>query len=465
MKEQMTPLFRVNTCTLSHDVLVFFDVRSLFSLRESCSAMNESVADSLSPIMVRLLDQSDFVSESAVGDIYRERKSKGDGRLRRVKSLSELNIDDMLARLCKAGDGASFNSSMTLQERAATRQQVSSFKTDARLLRWMYHNTRPRLWLIGGGSIVEGDKSYMRIDSGEIRAGKASEMSQMSRRRGTFFTDVKCYRGGIVVIGGESPLSIGTLELYNPMQNKWTPLPDIPERLQYSGSAVDKDDLLVSGGLDHSHGGCSDVVYRLSHSKKEWVREDALRLPDRRFGHASLMTADGKLWVGGGNIAAVCNADNPDERYELYNPSNSLLFYDTKLGEKAKWHQCAPMGATRIWHSLFEVHGHLYAVGGDADGFGKAQLPTIEKYDREQDAWETVTFFPEMRKIYSCTEHEGKIIVVGGRGADYSTVTSLREYDLLANRWSELPDLLNKFGRDSFIGGGMVVQTLSASSL
>ena len=45
-----------------------------------------------------------------------------------------------------------------------------------RLLKWIYQNTRPRLWLIGGGSIVEGDNSYMRVDNGDIRDGKASEM-------------------------------------------------------------------------------------------------------------------------------------------------------------------------------------------------------------------------------------------------------------------------------------------------
>ena len=94
----------------------------------------------------------------------------------------------------------------------------------------------------------------------------------------------------------------------------------------------------------------------------------AMCLPDRRFGHASLVTADGKLWVFGGNIAMVCNEDIPEERYEVYNPSDSVLYFDRTLGDSGEWHHlCAAMGATRIWLSVFDVDGYLYAVGGDAD--------------------------------------------------------------------------------------------------
>ena len=70
-----------------------------------------------------------------------------------------------------------------------------------------------------------------------------------------------------------------------------------------------------------------------------------------------------------------------------------------------------------------------------------------------------------MRKIYSCTEHDGKIVIVGGRSADYSAVTSLNEFDLRTGQWREYPDVVSRFNRDSFIGGGVVVQSLSASTL
>lgn len=410
--------------------------------------------------MVRLIDNSEFVSESAVGEIYKERKSRGDGRLRKVKSLSELNIDDMLHRLSEGDDDSTSVVSRFHNKLLSSAQRT--FKTDVRLLRWIYQKTRPRIWLIGGGSIVEGDKSYLRVDSGEIHEGSSNVMTELSRRRGTFYTDVKSYRGGILVTGGEGQNSIGTLELFNPIQNIWISLPDLPERLQYSSSAADRNDLLVSGGLNHSVGGCSDEVYRLCHNGKEWLKEENMRLPDRRFGHASIVTADGKLWVIGGNIAAVCNEDSSEERYELYNPSSCVLCFDPAVG---KWEKFASMDATRIWHTAFEIDSHIYVVGGDTDSFGKAQLPTIERLNRAHGAWETVTFFPEMRKIYACTEYDGKILLVGGRGADYSTVTSLSEFDVRTNTWSKTESFLDRFNRDSFIGGGIVVQTPSASAL
>ena len=264
------------------------------------------------------------------------------------------------------------------------------------------------------------------------------------------------------MIGGENHNSIGTLEIYDPVQDKWAFLPDLPERLQYCSSVVDKDNLFISGGLNHSIGGCSGDMYRLCYSDKKWIHEKAMTLPDKRFGHASVVTADGALWVIGGNIAAICNDDSPEERYELYNPSSSVLRFDPIL---KKWQRHSSMGAKRIWHSVFEIGSHVYVVGGDADNFGKAQLPSIEKLDVTLGVWETVTFFPEMRKIYACTQHDGKIIVVGGRGGDYSAETSLREFDVRTNTWSKTCSFLDRFERDCFIGGGIVVQSCADSAL
>ena len=92
MKEGKSTIFSLTNSTVSHDILVYFDLKSLLSLRKSCSELNESVADALSPIMIRLMDQSDFVSESAVGTFIENARVSGNGRLRKVKSLSELNV-------------------------------------------------------------------------------------------------------------------------------------------------------------------------------------------------------------------------------------------------------------------------------------------------------------------------------------------------------------------------------------
>ena len=227
-----------------------------------------SVADSLSPIMIRIIESSEFVSESAVGEIYKERKIKGNGTLRKVKSLSELNIDEMLDRLHEKSRSFTTDIAAKFHEKVR-RIEERNFKTDVRLLRWMFQNTRPRIWLIGGGSLVEGDESYLRVGSCSIHQGKAQKVTSLSRRRGTFYTDVKSYRGGILVIGGESHNSIGTLEIYDPVQDKWAFLPDLPERLQYCSSVVDKDNLFISGGLNHSIGGCSGDMYRFCYSDKK----------------------------------------------------------------------------------------------------------------------------------------------------------------------------------------------------
>ena len=52
------------------------------------------------------------------------------------------------------------------------------------------------------------------------------------------------------------------------------------------------------------------------------------------------------------------------------------------------------MKAMRVWHRLFEIHGEIYAVGGDSNAFGKALLPTIENLIASASKWVHICNFP-----------------------------------------------------------------------
>ena len=142
-KRLNTPaLFRTSSYTLSHDILCYLDANSLFRCRETCRMLMSSVADSLSPIMIRIIESSEFVSESAVGEIYKERKIKGNGTLRKVKSLSELNIDEMLDRLHEKSRSFTTDIAAKFHEKVR-RIEERNFKTDVLSLIHISEPTRP----------------------------------------------------------------------------------------------------------------------------------------------------------------------------------------------------------------------------------------------------------------------------------------------------------------------------------
>ena len=179
----------------------------------------------------------------------------------------------------------------------------ATYGMDIRMLCWLKKNTTEHVWVIGGGSILEGESSYLRVNRGDLFHGPVEEKSSLSCRRGTFFTDAKPWRNGIVVVGGEGQEAMGSLEIYNPVKDAWSALPDMPAKLQYSGSAVTERDLYLTGGLDHSSGGCSGSIYRLSQSLEgsfAWSKLE-LKLPEGRFGHATLISSnEQELWIAGG---------------------------------------------------------------------------------------------------------------------------------------------------------------------
>ncbi len=414
--------------------------------------------DVLLRIILTLFAYSGCLSEAATSDM-----DKTKGGLRRINSMSEFSDHkELMSRLSDDNLDKIINHNCPVD-----------YGIDIRMLCWLKKNTTEQVWVIGGGSILEGDSSYLRVNRGGLFHGPVEERGVLSCRRGTFFTDAKAWKSGIVVVGGEGQESMGSLELYNPIKDTWCALPNMPAKLQYGGSAVTEKNLYLTGGLDHTSGGCSNAVYCLSHGQHaEFVwSELKMRLPEGRFGHAALTVNNGtELWLAGGqNIQALGERRSGQEAEEedmgdVYQATASVVVYDF---EDKVWVAAPPMTVMRVWHRLFEIRGVIYAVGGDSNAFGKALLPTIEKFDRCAARWVHVCDFPSVRRVYSCAVFGDDIVVVGGRGGDYdtcrgtdvfNTVTGLWDTDGLETGKTATRDFLDRFDRDSFIGGAIVVQ-------
>ena len=101
----------------------------------------------------------------------------------------------------------------------------------------------------------------------------------------------------------------------------------------------------------------------------------------------------------------------------------------------------------------------LYVFGG-YDGCSRHSLRSCLKYYTETSDWNFVTKMNSYRQLSSCTVFEGKILVTGGY--DDSTLKSVESYDHYENKWTHLPDMIEKrynhgavsMGNKMFVIGG-----------
>ena len=104
----------------------------------------------------------------------------------------------------------------------------------ARKLKKLSHMVSPQLALVGGGSILQGQESYMRVDVLHMKTHSWERRCSMKRSHGTFKTEALSWRGGLVSVSGDKQEAIGTVEMYDPTSDTWRFLPTLPLELQVS---------------------------------------------------------------------------------------------------------------------------------------------------------------------------------------------------------------------------------------
>jgi N-acetylneuraminic acid mutarotase len=111
----------------------------------------------------------------------------------------------------------------------------------------------------------------------------------------------------------------------------------------------------------------------------------------------TLSEVDGKLYALGGY--PIANAERL-KTVEIYDPAAD------------RWSVGTPMPTGRRAHAACVVDGKIYAIGGYTN-FGQPGLPTVEVYDPISDTWSTGTRLSEPR-IGTAAAIHGKIYLTGG---------------------------------------------------
>jgi N-acetylneuraminic acid mutarotase len=240
--------------------------------------------------------------------------------------------------------------------------------------------------------------------------------------------------GKLYVFGGFSG-SAGPIvrsDVYDPITNAWSRLPDLPRRLTHAGVAVDGHDVYFAGGYIGTGPGYeqqfgTNEVWRFNVDTREYTR--MVDLPTELAG-GGLVALGRQLHYFGGN-----NASRNDV----------AVHYVLNLDNATAWTSAAALPSGRSHLGYATLNGQIYAIGGQ---FGNDAALTTQNLVHVWDpaspgAWTRLANLPAATShIASSTFVAGNRIIVAGGERDHEDPTgAVFAYDALTNTWDTLTPL------------------------
>ena len=277
-----------------------------------------------------------------------------------------------------------------------------------------------KIYAIGGQIAVNGvPKVISTVEEYDPVTDKWTKKADMPTARAWFSTSA--VNGKIYAIGGAITFdnrpfwfsSIPTVEEYDPANDKWIKKANMPI-IQNSGpwgltTSVVNEKIYVIGGWD---GKFISMVLEYNPATDTWVRKKDMPTPRA---YLSSAVVNGKIYAIGGQIIQS-NGGPVTSIVEEYNPVT-----DT-------WTRKADMLTARMYLSVTELNGRIYATGGAINE--SEVIATIEEYDPITDRWVKKGDMLNKRGVHSAVTVNGKIYIFGG-GAEENTppYTTMEEYD------------------------------------
>lgn len=247
----------------------------------------------------------------------------------------------------------------------------------------------------------------------------------------------------LYVFGGYAQCCIPIRESYvfDPIQNRWTPLADLPLGTTHTGIATDEVDIYLAGGYVEN----ADQSYRLVGHEKVWRYNVALdtytALPNlpKKASTGQLAYLNGKLHYIGGTTPEIQTEDLPDHfvfDLQAYQANPNTEWLDITA--------TAPLPNPRQHSGIAVVDDKIYYVGGQH--FHNNDLvpqDDVHQYDPATNTWTQMADMPALRNHMSNTivVHEGKIIVIGGQFTHETPRDEVYSFDPTTNTWTQLTSL------------------------
>jgi N-acetylneuraminic acid mutarotase len=246
---------------------------------------------------------------------------------------------------------------------------------------------------------------------------------------------VRLLDGTVLVAGGQlaNGPPTASAEIYHPSSDTWTSTePMSVARLNFTATVLLDGRVLVTGGVGGDGRGVAVEKSAEIYDPLVGQWESAGKMANRRFSHAAVRLADGRVLVVGG---AGGGEDCPyTKTAEVYAPSAN------------EWQAADRMATPRGLPALALLpNGSVLAAGGltqpascNAE-HGFNQTETAELYNALNDRWSPTSSLGTARRVFGFEQlADGRVLVAGGRNASGNAgiLASAELYDPGDGTWS-----------------------------
>jgi N-acetylneuraminic acid mutarotase len=236
-------------------------------------------------------------------------------------------------------------------------------------------------------------------------------------------------RGELYVLGGypSTRVSVRTVQIYNPAEDRWRLGPPLPVALNHSMAAGVGERLYVIGGQT-SAGGAGpfvDTVYELDPDRETWTVRAPM--PTARGG-GGCAVLDGKIYVAGGRPPRGSD-------FAVYDPATD------------RWRTLPNLPTQRNHVGVAALGGRIFVVGGRFDaGFESPMTDRVEAFDPTTEAWTARAPLPRPRGGLNTVAALGYLHAFGGEGdrdAPTGVFADHDVYDPMRDAWIRLEPMPN----------------------
>ncbi|XP_066504963.1 kelch-like protein 3 isoform X1 [Hoplias malabaricus] len=269
----------------------------------------------------------------------------------------------------------------------------------------------PKVMIVVGGQAPKAIRSVECYDFQEDRWYQVADLPSRRCRAGVVFMAGKVYAVG----GFNGSLRVRTVDVYDGVRDQWSAVPSMQERRSTLGAAVLGDLLYAVGGFDGSTGLSSVEAY--SPKTNEWVFVAPM---NTRRSSVGVGVVDGKLYAVGGYDGASRQCLSTVEEY---NPVSN------------KWGYVADMSTRRSGAGVGVLNGQLYAAGGHD---GPLVRKSVEVYEPATNTWRQVCDMNMCRRNAGVCAINGLLYVIGGDDGSCN-LSSVEYYNPTTDKWSLIP--------------------------
>jgi hypothetical protein len=287
----------------------------------------------------------------------------------------------------------------------------------------------PEMVFVMGG-LNENGKTLASMERYDVSLDQWSVAAAMTTGRASFGTCA--IAGNVYVTGGRDEHSdlLSSVEMYMPSTDTWSFVSNLPEpRRNHAAVSVGSAMYVLGGERERNGVAVTTGVHKYDSVQNSWSEVAPMLGP--RYNFAACVVGNHIYVIGG------CRRLNSNLENMPSSEQQSLFKYDTETDE---WSTLPPMPEKEHGISAIELDGFIYIVGA-GDGF------RMLRFDPASGAWSSLSELRNFR--YHCASFVlgGYLYAAGGAADDFGAF-SVERYDVAANTWTKVADMLE--GRDHF---------------